>query len=58
MVVEPDGSGENAGGGIGAAPAPPELPANDGPEAVVATGRPYRDSRGFVDSKSFMMLLL
>jgi hypothetical protein len=38
MVTEADQSGEHAGGGGGAAPTPPELPATGGPDVALETG--------------------
>jgi hypothetical protein len=58
MVTEADESGEDAGEGGGAAPAPPELPATDGPDVALETGRAGRVSWGLVGSYSFMMALL
>jgi hypothetical protein len=55
--TEADQSGEDTGGGSGAAPAPPELPAIDCSD-VAPAGRPARVSWGLVDSYSFMMPLL
>jgi hypothetical protein len=43
-------SGEEAGGRGGAAPAPPGLPATDGPDVTLETGRSGRVSRGLVGS--------
>jgi hypothetical protein len=50
MVAEADESGEDAGRGGGAAPAPPELPANGGPDVALETGRGGRVSWGLVGS--------
>jgi len=55
---EADQSGEEAGGGGGVGPVPPELPAADGSEVALDTGRPERVSWGFVGPKSLMMALL
>jgi hypothetical protein len=58
MVSEADQSGADAGGGGGAAPASPELPAADGPDVALDTGRSGKVSSGLVGSYSFMMALL
>jgi hypothetical protein len=50
MVAEADESGEDAGGGGGADPAPPELPATGGPDVALETGRAGRVSWGLVGS--------
>src|ERR1019366_488808 len=49
--TEADQSGEDTGGGSGAAPASPELPAIDCSDVALA-GRPARVSWGLVDSYS------
>jgi hypothetical protein len=56
--TEADQSGEKAGGGDGAAPAPLELPGSDGSEVALSLGMPERASSGFVGPKSFMIALL
>jgi hypothetical protein len=50
MVTETDQSGEDAGGGGGAAPVPPELPATGGPDVALETGRAGTVSWGLVGS--------
>jgi hypothetical protein len=58
MVTEADESGEDAGGGGGAAPEPAELPASGGPDVALETGRAGTVSWGLVGSYSFMMAFL
>jgi hypothetical protein len=50
MVIESDKSGEDAGGTGAAPPAPPELPATDGLDVALDTGRAGSLSSGFVGS--------
>jgi hypothetical protein len=50
MVTEGEESGEDAGGGDGAAPASPELPAIGGPDVPLETGRAGTVSWGLVGS--------
>jgi hypothetical protein len=50
MGTEAAESGEDARGGSGAAPAPPELPATGGPDVVLETGRAGTVSSGLVGS--------
>ena len=50
VVTEADESGQDACGGGGAAPAPPELPATGGPDVALETGRAGTLSRGLVGS--------
>jgi hypothetical protein len=49
-VTEADESGEDAGGGGGASPAPPELPATGGRDVALETGRAGRVSWTLVGS--------
>jgi hypothetical protein len=58
MITEADESGQDARGEGDAAPAPPELPATDGPDAALHAGPAGRVSWGLVGSKSLMMELL
>jgi hypothetical protein len=50
MVAEADECGEDAGGGGGADPVAPELPATGGPDVALETGRAGRVSWGVVGS--------
>jgi hypothetical protein len=50
MDTEADQSGEDAGGGGGATPGRPELPATGAPDVALETGRAGRDSWGLVGS--------
>src|ERR1700674_5873249 len=54
-VTEADQSGEDAGRGGGATPAPPELLATVGPDVALETGRARTVSRGLVGSELFIM---
>jgi hypothetical protein len=58
MVTGADESGEDAGGGGVAPPAPPELAATDGPGVALDTGRAAEVSWGVVGSNSLMMAIL
>src|ERR1700682_5408112 len=50
VVTEADESGEDAGGGGGATPVPPELPAAVGPDVALETGRARTVSWGLAES--------
>jgi hypothetical protein len=57
MVTEAAESGEDAGGGGGAVPAPAELPATGGPGVALEAGRAGRVSWGLVGSSSTRAIL-
>src|ERR1700694_3672850 len=55
VVTEADESGEEAGRGGGATPAPPELPATVGPDVALETGRSGTVSWGLVCLSLFIV---